>query len=540
MPSITKASISRTFCDLPEFEAIDLEKVATYARASWHKGSGWGELFQSPRILIISEAGSSKTYECQKRQNLLWDAGEAAFFLDLATLAVSSVREMLIHEEECRLDLWLRSQSDVATFFLDSIDELSLTLGKFDQALKRLRKAIEGQLGRVRIIITTRPIPLDRDLIQRYLPIPTPAEAAPTAELFADKMLQRSARSPSNIDSSRPWRTVTLLSLTREQISSFALSHGVTNHEALLADIEQRDAWAFAQRPQDLIELCADWREHQRIRTDREQVETNIQVKLKPRMDRKERSALSQDQAIEDASCLALAALLTRKLTLRHNAEAEAIHVEEAALDVPKILHARSSDDRTTLLERPLFAFASYGRVRFHHRSVLEYLAAKRLDVHLLSGRSIKAIKRLLFAETAHGSRTIRPTMRPVAAWLSLSQKAIFEELVATDPAVLLDYGDPQSLDPSQRTKALEAYVNQHGRGGWRGLGHSAIQVNRFASPELDAPVRRLWHLGIENDEVRELLLELIGFWKTQNMRRNRLSSSHRQNATCSGAEAFN
>ena len=266
MPSITKASISRTFCDLPEFEAIDLDKIAIYARASWHKGSGWDELFQSPRILIISEAGSGKTYECQQRQGLLWDAGEAAFFLDLATLAVSSVREMLTNEEEGRLDLWLRSQSDVATFFLDSIDELNLTLGKFDQALKRLSKAIEGQLGRVRVIITTRPIPLDRDLIQRYLPIPTPAEAAPTAESFADKMLQRPARSPSNTNSSRPWRTVTLLPLTREQISSFALSHGVADPDALLTDIEQRDAWSFAQRPQDLIELCADWREHQRIR----------------------------------------------------------------------------------------------------------------------------------------------------------------------------------------------------------------------------------------------------------------------------------
>ena len=250
--------------------------------------------------------------------------------------------------------------------------------------------------------------------------------------------------------------------------------------------------------------------------THRDQVETNVQVKLKPRTDRKERSALSQDQAIEDASRLALAALLTRKLTLRYSAEAEAIHVEESALDVPKILHARSSDDRTTLLERPLFAFASYGRVQFHHRSVLEYLAAKRLESLLLSGRSIKAIKRLLFTETAHGLRTIRPTMRPVAAWLSLSQEAIFKELVATDPAVLLDYGDPQSLTTSQRTKALEAYVNQHGRGGWRGLSHTAIQVSRFASPELDAPVQRLWHLGIENYEVRELLLELIGFGKLE------------------------
>ncbi len=38
-------------------------------------------------------------------------------------------------------------KSEVATFFLDFIDELKLTLGKFDQALKRLNKALAGQLS---------------------------------------------------------------------------------------------------------------------------------------------------------------------------------------------------------------------------------------------------------------------------------------------------------------------------------------------------------------------------------------------------------
>ncbi len=68
--------------------------------------------------------------------------------MDLATLAGSSVREMLGGDgEEERLDAWLRSQSEIATFFLDFIDELKLTLGKFDQALKRLNRALAGQLG---------------------------------------------------------------------------------------------------------------------------------------------------------------------------------------------------------------------------------------------------------------------------------------------------------------------------------------------------------------------------------------------------------
>jgi hypothetical protein len=86
------------------------------------------------------------------------------------------------------------------------------------------------------------------------------------------------------------------------------------------------------------------------------------------------------DADSEDASRLALAAMLTRKLTLRHSAESDSVEASEAALDVSKILSNLNADERATLLERPLFGFASYGRVRFHHRSVVEYLAAGRLE----------------------------------------------------------------------------------------------------------------------------------------------------------------
>lgn len=125
------------------------------------------------------------------------------------------------------------------------------------------------------------------------------------------------------------------------------------------------------------------------------------------------------------------------------------VSATEAALDLSKVLTDWSADERSTLLERPLFGFASYGRVRFHHRSVVEYLAAKRLDVLLSRGISIKAIKRLLFVETAQGTRAIRPSMRPVAAWLALSRDSIFDEIVAIEEAdgVALTEGEFAVLD---------------------------------------------------------------------------------------------
>lgn len=482
-------------------------------RMGWSGAFGWDKLLESKRVLIISEAGAGKTYECRAQQQVLWDRGEPAFYLDLAQLATTNLRELLSTDEEARLDEWLASQSDVATFFLDSIDELKLTLGSFETALKRLNKSVAGQFGRSRIVITTRPIAVDQQLIQKYFPVPEPVELIASGDAFADIAMGRHRQRDSREDreTAPVWRNVALMPLSDEQIREIAAIEGVDDADDLLSDIRARNAEDFARRPQDLIELCADWRDHRSIRTHREQVTHNIRVKLKPRTDRREPAQLSPDRAFEGASRLALAALLTRKLTIRLSVEADRGGEPGTALDPAAILHDWTPEERETLLERALFGFASYGRVRFHHRSVVEFLAAQRLEDRMRQGMPIKAVKRLLFAEPYKSIRVVRPTMRPVAAWLAATQSSIFSEVRDRDPYVLLDHADPGSLSLSQRFQALRAYVQLYRHGGWRGLHVPRVQVHRFALPDLASHVLDMWKEGIENSEVRELLLELIG-----------------------------
>jgi hypothetical protein len=508
------SQICRTFRDLSDKEVADIERASLLTRWSMSHGSGWEDLLKARRILIVAEAGAGKTFECRACRDRLWANGEPAFFLELTILADSDVQDMFDAEERVRFDAWLRAQSETATFFLDSIDELKISQKSFEQALKHLSRALAGHLGRARIVMTTRPIPIDQQLVERHLPIPRATEAAATAEEFADVVMRRERRQRTDAPEPKLWRNVGLMPLSRDQIRDFAVIQGVTDPDALLADIMRRDAGEYAQRPQDLIELCSDWKDHQRIRSHGEQVATNATNKLKPRTDRPEKAQLSLERAQEGASRLALAAMLTRKLTIRYSAESDRIQSSEAALDAGKILTDWSQDDRDTLLERPLFGFANYGRVRFHHRSVIEYLAAIRLDVLLRRGVPIRAVKRLLFAETAQGDKVVRPSMRPVAAWLSIWHEGVFADVKEREPEVLLDHGDPQSLRAPQRAEVLKAYVDRYGRGGWRGLHVPAIQVHRFASPELGPSIKSMWGAGIGNSEVRELILELVGAGK--------------------------
>lgn len=508
---LKKHMIKRTFQVIPEGKISEADQQSYLASLGRSRGTTWQNLLLSKRVLIISEAGAGKTYECHNQQQQLWDAGEPAFFIELSGLATGELHSLLDHDEETRLSAWLGSQSDVATFFLDSIDELKLTVGSVEQALKRLNKGIRGQLGRVRIVITTRPTALDEQLLRRVLPVPPVYSAVPGEESFA--MIAMRDRPTPQIEhtgdsAASDWRTVALMPLSDEQILEFAEAQGIKDPKELLEDLEKRNAQEFARRPQDLIELCADWREHNRIRTHLDQVVTNVRVKLQPRNDRPEPAELSVDRAIEGASRLALAMMVTRRMTIRHNVASDAID-QKAALDPSKILSDWKPNERKALLERPLFGFATYGRVRFHHRSVVEYLAAERLRTLRDGDMTFRSLKRVIFAHTK-GKTIVRPSKRAIAGWLALTDDRMFEMLRDNEPAVLLDEGDPEALSRPQRSQALRAYVERYGRGGPRDLSVPYIQVHRFASPELADDVKRIWAIGVENPDVRETLLYLI------------------------------
>lgn len=502
--------IERTFQDIPDGKVSEADQQLFLVNLGWARGLTWGDLLQSQRVLVISEAGAGKTYECRTQSKRLSAAGEPAFFVELAVLATEDLRSQLKAEEENRLDAWISSQSDVATFFLDSIDELKLTLGSFERALKRFEKCIGGQLHRARIIITTRPVPFDEQLVQKILPVPSASNPEPSDVRFAKIAMgdHNEQRNEKSKDAPPQWRSVALMPLSDKQIMEFSRGQGINDPHLLLEDLQRRNAQEFARRPQDLIELCADWREHRRIRTHLEQVETNVRVKLLPRDDRPEPAELPVDKAIGGASRLALAMLVMKRLTIRHSAESDVVD-DEAALDPALILSDWGRDERKALLERPLFGFASYGRIRFHHRSVAEYLAAMRLSALRDRGMPFRALKRLLFAET-RGKIIVRPSKRPVAGWLALKVAGMFELLRDNEPAVLLNEGDPESLTQTQRNQALRAYSDRYGPGGWRDLRVPSIQVHRFASKELANEVKQIWHDGVENPEVREILLNLI------------------------------
>ena len=514
--------LQRRFRDLTAAELETPEILASLNDHGYGLSTGWAELLKHRRILLLAEAGAGKTREMIEQRDRLVAEGKFAFFIALESLDRDDLVASLSTDEEESFNAWKANGRASAWFFLDAVDELKLTEGKLDRALHRFSKAISGHLDCAHIIISCRPIDwrpdIDLATVEKRIPLPLrrPNPAPATDDLFL-KTLRRerngAATDPKedeDLPNDTTIRTVVLLPMSANQIKLFAERVGVQNAPGFLAEIDRKNAWMFARRPLDLSELIATWTSIGHLGTRLQQHEANIGTKLKDDPDRSDRGVLIDDKARLGAERLALALALTRTRTIKSPEQSLDAARADGVLDSADILRDDwTQNERQALLRRALFDPATYGRVRFHHRSVQEYLAARRLKALRDRGMSTKALFRLLFAEV-YGEKVVIPSMKPISAWLALWDDSVRRELTQREPEALLSLGDPESLTIAARIALLRSFVNAYGEGSWRGVRIPIDEVRRLADPGLAPTIRELWGNGPANTDVRELLIEII------------------------------
>ncbi len=510
--------LHRQFRELTDHELADPSVLAIVR--DHFGGIGWNELLRSRRVVILAEAGSGKTREMQAAVAQLCADGKAAFFLPIEALHQEDVRDVLAMEpgEAERFDAWLSSE-EPGWFFLDAVDELRLIHGKLDTALGKVSRALGAARARAQLVVSCRPTdwrPVS-DLETINIRFPPPQPQQPLTPLssdaaFLDAFEERKAKNEKedgDKSSAPDLRVVVLFPLSREQMKQFATACGVADAEAFLNEISRHDAWSFARRPLDLSELAVIWKDRKRLGTRLEQHEFDVENNLKERPDRADDTVLTREKAHEGAERLALALALTGMRTIRAPEQAIEQDRESGSLDAADILMDWTDAEIRTLLRRSIFDPATYGRVRFHHRSVQEFLAARRLAALREHGMSARQLERLLFAER-YGERVVIPSMNPIAAWLAHTDANVCRELLAREPEILIVQGDPESLPLDVRTKLVESFVEFYGGGDWRGLHVPMSEARRLANPDLAPVIRRCWDAPNTNEEVPEFLLQLI------------------------------
>lgn len=498
--------LHRTFHDLAlsEEEGRESELFRLMRR---DKPTQWSDLLEEPRVILLSEAGSGKTEEIRHVCRDLRIRKKHAFFLRIEHLSqdFDAAFEEGTSEE---FDEWIASGED-GWLLLDSIDEARLKDPKdFERAIRKVGRKLSGVLQRTHVVITGRTDAwrprTDLLICETALPW-TPPASTPEEDQESDEAVT-TKEAPGLKRRNSPFRIVALDDLAGEQVDRFAGAKGVTDIKAFKKAVERAEAWSFTARPLDLAETVEFWIANKKIGSRLELMRASIDKRLEERdQDRADANPISKKRIREGARLVAAAATLVKESAIRVPDGQQ----NDRGLPIKEVLTDWNDADCRTLLTRPIFDEGIYGTVRFHHRSVREFLTAEWLDAMLVDEGSRAKIENIFFRRQ-YGIEVVVPTMRPILPWLALLDQRILERVMRLAPEVLFEGGDPAQLPVDTRAQILRETCEQlsqpaHGRSATE---YSAVQ--RFTNPDLAEVIRDLLDKHGDDEGIVWFLLRMV------------------------------
>jgi len=512
--------LRRNFYAVPKevTNLADYEEIPRWAHSS---PIHWDDLEREYRTIILAEAGSGKTIEIQQATKRIIAAGKQAFFIRLEYL-LDGIEDAFDDQQTGtfdEFDRWLRSD-DEGWLFLDSVDEARLSDPRdFEKAIRKLARKLGSAGQRTHIFITSRISEwrpkTDLDLLVAQLPYQAEAEATrPNVDMAGrervDEVLFPDIEDDGQTSKPEEMRgtfgVVTLGHLDDDQVRQLARALNVTNEKAFFDQIERRDVRDYLSRPQDFIELVSFWKTNGRIGTRAELLEADIELRLRERDPNRDRlRPLTWSKAYLGAKRLA-AAVTYQKMS---RIQVPDTQLRPDCIDPSKVLDDWSADDISSLLARPIFDQAIYGTVRFHHRSVREFLCAAWLLELIADGKSRREIENLLF-KVQYGLEVVVPTSRPILPWLSIGDQRIRERVMKIAPEILFHDGDPTKLPHDDRAAIISDVCNRikHETLFRSSVDYSAIR--RFATDDLEDTINGLLVLHKSDPNLNSLLLGFV------------------------------
>ena len=502
--------LDRTFLDFREDADAEGAAFDSYFAAFSVRGSTWKDLLASQCVVVLAEAGSGKTWELRAQAAALREASRVSFFVRLEQLARSSLEDCMASEDKRSLAIW-RDSSDESVFFLDAVEEAKLTTRHaFEAALRSLVEGIGANgLKRVRTVVTSRISGWrgreDRSLLRHLLDLPEEQRGEGNVNENFE----------GGEDASPVWalRIVTMNVLSAEQVKMLAQDVDPDRADDFLSALSIHHAWHFTRRPQDVSRLMAYWQRAGTLGDPTDLLEFDIQSRLQEfDEDRQRDSDLNDQQLRNGAEAIAAAVVLGKTFSI--SIENEPPGGERTAYVTPSSeLPDWTFDQRRDLLTRALFDPAALGLIRFHHRSVAEYLAAYWLGRLYDRGLSVEDAYDLFFVRS-HGEDVLIPSRAPVACWLACGDnvwnRRIRRNLLEISPDALLAHGDISRLDVTMRTELLKAIVAKVGAEGYVLDEVKNEQLMRLADPGISSIITELLCDAETPEDGLFILLRLV------------------------------
>ncbi len=477
--------LNRTF--IPYDESRSPEEAAVLSYFTGRKGFvQWDDLLAHGRVVLLGEAGSGKTWEMEAQASRLKAQGIASFFVRVDELANRDLTAALAPNDVSALARWRAGQSNGA-FFLDAKDEAQLAdHHAFERALRVFAKDIGAKgLARARVVVSCR--------VSEWQPV---TDRETVLRLLGPPGTDQGGNVPSV-------RVVQLAPLDPDRVRRL-VSARMSDSDPFMQDVSDAHAWEFARRPWDVESLLAYWRENGRLGNLNELIEFDIARKLTEiNPTRTVQYPLDSVKARQGAERLAAGVILTGRFTFPLPESSAPSPTD--CLDAKAILIDWREGEVRTLLGRALFDEAAYGKIRFHHRGSVDYLAARWFERLIQANCPQQAVIRLLFRKI-YNLTVIPRSLAPVAAWLSASLPSVRRRLMEVDPDVLLRHGDPSQIPLAERERLLDRIADQY---RYRSM-EDTEQLRRLADPSLAHAINRHLRASTTSDYVKQMMLIVV------------------------------
>lgn len=461
------------------------------------KRTGWPELDEKFRCVILAEAGAGKSFEMEARAKHAEKLGRAAFFIRIEDIADGFETAFEVGSLDA-FESWLNSQEE-AWFFLDSVDEARLENPRaFEKAIKRFATRIKLAEHRARVFISSRPYAWrtrsDRELIERYLPFARPkSENTGNSNVGAEKVESGESAKPEST-----LHVYLLDPLDESGIRRFAEFRGTPHVDKLMRELLRTNLMSMAARPFDLEGILAKWETDQTLDGRLELLQHNIDLHLDEiDPDRAQRQPLNRETARRGACVLAAAVTLTGEPGIRIP---DSIRSDKGVC-AETILGDWAPAEVKALLERGIFNDALYGIVRFRHREIRELLAAEWFSQQLRNGNSRHSTESLFIREQ-YGQLVITPRLRPILTWLILLDDVMRRKALEIAPEVAVEGGDAAHLPFAERQALLEDIVRRIAKDEDDRSAQDNSAIARIAQADLSGDTLRLIMDHRENDEA--------------------------------------
>jgi hypothetical protein len=292
--------------------------------------------------------------------------------------------------------------------------------------------------------------------------------------------------------------------LTEAQVLHIAQSRSTVEAQNFWTEATERGLEGLIGNPQTLIMLLDVVTGGVWPKTRKELYERSATLLLAEPNEEHTRAPLGQFEALEllEAAGAACALMLISDLP--------GLSLRENSLDAyyPSYRRVPCGDPQkveAALCRRAFFAVGNE-QVKYIHRTVAEFLAAKWLVARLRNGLPLGRIQSLICVEGVPA-----PELRGLYAWLATLSPEHAPALIPADPYGVLVYGDAASMPPSLRKALLDALQRLARSDPWFRAGDwTDMPLGGLSGPEMVGAFRSVLSDRNSGLHLRSVVLDAI------------------------------